>query len=58
VRCYAGMPLVTTRGFAVGTLCVAGPDTHVFTEADLQTLRRYASEAVRRIETRRVEIAP
>ncbi|GAB1343969.1 GAF domain-containing protein [Gemmatimonas sp.] len=58
VRCYAGMPLVTTRGFAVGTLCVAGPDTHVFTESDLQTLRRYAGEAVRRIETRRVEITP
>lgn len=58
VRCYAGMPLVTTRGFAVGTLCVAGPDTHEFTETDLTTLRRYANEAVRRIETRRVEIAP
>lgn len=57
LRCYAGMPIVTSRGCAVGSLCVAGPDAHVFSEADLQTLSRYATEATRRLETRRLESA-
>lgn len=57
LRCYAGMPLITSRGFAVGSLCVAGPDAHQFSETDLQILRRFAAEAVRRLETRRVEHA-
>lgn len=56
LRCYAGMPLVTARGHVVGSLCVAGPDTHEFTAADLETLRRFAAEAIRRLETRRVEV--
>lgn len=56
LRCYAGMPLVTSRGLAVGSLCVVGPDTHEFTASDLETLRRFAAEAVRRLETRRTAV--
>jgi GAF domain-containing protein len=55
LRCYAGIPLVTSRGFAVGSLCVAGTATHEFSTVELQTLERYAKEAIRRIETRRTE---
>lgn len=56
LRCYAGMPLITSRGHAVGSLCVAGTESRDFSEADLQTLKRFAAEAMRRIETRRVEV--
>jgi GAF domain-containing protein len=55
VRCYAGMPLITSRGHAVGALCVAGVEAREFTASDLATLQRYTAEATRRIETRRVE---
>lgn len=56
LRCYAGIPLITSRGFAVGSLCVAGPDSHTFADGDLDVLRQYATEAMRRIEKRRVEL--
>jgi hypothetical protein len=35
---------------------VAGPDSHTFADGDLDVLRQYATEAMRRIETRRVEL--
>lgn len=56
LRCYAGMPLITSRGHAVGSLCVAGTEAREFSEAVLQSLQRLSTEAVRRIETRRVEV--
>ena len=58
LRCYAGMPLITSRGHAVGSLCVAGVEAREFSERDLATLQRYTAEAMRRIETRRVELRP
>jgi GAF domain-containing protein len=58
LRCYAGMPLITSRGHAVGSLCVAGVETREFSKAELATLQRFTAEAVRRIETRRVEARP
>ncbi len=58
LRCYAGMPLVSSRGHALGSLCVAGVEAKAFTDAELATLKRYAAEAMRRIETRRVELRP
>jgi len=54
LRCYAGMPLVTSRGLAVGSLCVAGVEPRDFTPAELGALQRHATEAMRRIETRRI----
>jgi GAF domain-containing protein len=53
VRCYAGIPLVTSTGKTLGTLCVIGTEPHTFTEADLDTLRELAKQAIRRIEERR-----
>ena len=52
LRCYAGVPLVTSRGVAVGTLCVAGEEPRVFEEADVATLRMLAADVVAHLERR------
>lgn len=52
VRCYAGVPLVSSRGNVLGNLCVVGLEERTFSEAELGTLRSLAHEAVVRIETR------
>jgi len=53
VRCYAGVPLISSRGFVLGNLCVVGMEERTFTEAEIGGLRDMAAEAVRRIEARR-----
>lgn len=53
IRCYAGIPLITSRGHALGSFCVAGTEARSFSEAEMQTLRTLAAEAVRLIESRR-----
>jgi len=52
VCCYAGIPLVTSRGHTLGTLCVIGTRTRTFTAEDLDTLRELAHRAVEHIEAR------
>lgn len=54
VRCYAGVPLISSRGFVLGNLCVVGLETRTFSEEEMAALRGLAAEAVRRIEARRV----
>lgn len=54
VRCYAGVPLISSRGHVLGNLCVVGLEQRSFAEEDLAVLRALAEEAVRRIERRRV----
>ena len=53
VRCYAGVPLISSRGYVLGNLCVVGLEERVFDEAELDILRGLAAEAVQRIEQRR-----
>ena len=53
VRCYAGVPLISSRGHVLGNLCVVGLEERSFSESEIQTLRDLAREAVRRIEERR-----
>jgi GAF domain-containing protein len=53
VRCYAGVPLISSRGFVLGNLCVVGLEERTFTEDELVFLRTLAAEAVQRIEERR-----
>ncbi|HET7232550.1 MAG TPA: GAF domain-containing protein [Longimicrobium sp.] len=53
VVCYAGFPLISSRGHALGTLCVIGHEPHQFTDQELATLRSLADRAVARIEERR-----
>ncbi|HEX8271829.1 MAG TPA: GAF domain-containing protein [Longimicrobiaceae bacterium] len=54
VRCYAGVPLVSSRGHVLGNLCVVGLEQRTFSEEELGVLRGLAAEAVRRIERRRI----
>lgn len=53
VRCYAGVPLISSRGFVLGNLCVVGLEERTFSEADVAALRDLAAETVARIEARR-----
>ena len=54
VRCYAGVPLISSRGFVLGNLCVVGLEQRTFSEDEMAALRDLATEAVRRIEARRI----
>jgi GAF domain-containing protein len=53
IRCYAGVPLVTSTGHVIGSFCVQGPEARSFTEDDLAQLQRYAEQVMTRIEQRR-----
>lgn len=53
VRCYAGVPLISSRGFVLGNLCVVGMEARTFSNAEMASLRGLAVEAVRLIELRR-----
>lgn len=52
VRCYAGIPLITSRGHAIGSLCVIGTEARTFDERELAELRQFARSAMARIESR------
>ena len=53
VRCYAGVPLISSRGFVLGNLCVVGMTERTFDAGEMAALRALAGEAVARIEARR-----
>lgn len=53
VRCYAGVPLISSRGFVLGNLCVVGLEARSFTADDVEALKALARRAVEHIETRR-----
>lgn len=52
VRSYCGVPLVSSAGYALGALCVIGPDPARFERADLAALRALALEAIAALEAR------
>lgn len=53
LACYAGIPLATSTGHTLGTLCVIGNEPRSFSEAELDVLRGLAKKATARIEARR-----
>ncbi|HKP75316.1 MAG TPA: GAF domain-containing protein [Longimicrobiaceae bacterium] len=53
IRCYAGIPLISSRGHALGTLCAIGTQPREFRHDEIDVLRELAAKAVRRIEERR-----
>jgi GAF domain-containing protein len=53
VRCYAGVPLISSRGHALGSFCVIGLEERAFSDRELADLHQFAAAAVARIETRR-----
>ena len=54
VRCYAGVPLITSRGYAVGSLCALGTEARSFSPEEIGALTEIAGEMVRHLEARRV----
>lgn len=52
IRCYAGIPLISARGFALGSLCVIGTEARSFAEEEVDELRAMAREVVRRAGSR------
>ncbi len=58
IRFYAGVPLRTGDGHAIGTLCLAGPKPRrAFTSRDRRILTDLARLVLDRLELRRVEAA-
>jgi diguanylate cyclase (GGDEF)-like protein len=56
LRFYAGVPLVNPQGFALGTLCVMGPEPRELSEEDNATLRALARMVVTTLELRRASM--
>lgn len=52
IKCYAGVPMVTSNNFVIGNFCVIGTEERSFTDEEILSLKKYASEAVQRIEDR------
>jgi formate hydrogenlyase transcriptional activator len=51
---YAGIPLVTSQGHALGTFCVLDERPHDWTEEEVEILRVLATSAMSEIEMRRL----
>lgn len=50
IRFYAGAPLISPDGFAIGTLCVIDTAPRAFTEADTAALTGLAAAVMQRLE--------
>lgn len=58
LRFYAGVPIFSPEGLALGALCVVDGNPHAdFSAGDQQHLRELAKMASERLELRRIEVA-
>lgn len=53
VKAYAGVPLRTPRGVAIGAFCLTHDEPRSFSPADRATLTMFADEAMEQLELRR-----
>lgn len=52
IKCYAGVPMITSNGFVIGNFCVIGSESRTFTGQEIAKLKVYAKEVVAHIEAR------
>ena len=57
IRFYAGAPLVTRDGFALGALCAIDNEPRTLSEQDAEALRSLARHVVNSLEIRRLQRA-
>ena len=55
-RFYAGWPLVSEHGAAVGTLCVVGPESKELSSGQVKIMDALATSAIKLIEARRYRL--
>ncbi len=54
VIAYAGVPLITSEGYALGTFCIVDRQPHDWTDEEIGILRVLATSAVSEIELQRI----
>lgn len=52
LRFYAGAPIITKEGFAIGTVCIVGKEPRDFNEDETEVLKLFAENAMHEIEMR------
>lgn len=53
IHCYAGVPLRSSKGEVLGSLCVIGDQRRTFEPGEIERLKQAAVGVVRRLESRR-----
>jgi GAF domain-containing protein len=52
LRFYAGAPITTKDGYAIGTACIVDKEPRVFSEEDIKLLKYFANLAMQEVELR------
>lgn len=58
ICCYAGVPLITSRGHVVGNICVIGAEPRQFSGNEIAELQGMAEDVVAEIEASRLSNGP